>query len=315
MKNIANLLGIKSNERIVICDRSLSVIDSVGTELFPTGKSLAPCFDDETKANLENLISGKAAAFEAELFFPIYGTGELCFAAAMRYILFGRALLILRLYTKRQEYLSSEHFRHDVLSKFIGISPEAAPLIVRLYNEMTEDCEAETPSIDTGRFILRTVNELRLRYDYPHCDVRVDGTRGCFIRQITPEALVSILLSMLYVADHVCDGPDMTIGAYGSDGGIVLTATHTVIPTASSGVTALISAAPCCATALLVMELTAAKFGFETECVVRDGVIRLSVTRIDESKLTAFKSWDQFDNFQRVLDKCVEEMRPILFQQ
>lgn len=70
MKSIADILGIKSNERIVICDRSLSVIDSVDTELFSIGSSLAPHFDDETKADLESLILGKSCSC-TELFFPV----------------------------------------------------------------------------------------------------------------------------------------------------------------------------------------------------------------------------------------------------
>lgn len=314
MKSIVNLLGIKNNERLVICDRSLSVIDSVGTELFRAGDSFAAHIDDETKADLESLISGKAVA-DAELFFQIYDEGNLCFAAALRHTLFSEAVLLLRLYTGRREYLCSEHFRHDVLSEFTKNAPEIAPFLIRLYDEMSDGSESDTPSIDAGRFILRTANELRFRYDYPHCGVRVDGTRGSFIGGIPPEALVRILLSMFYVTDRVCSGSDVSIGAYGSDGGIVLTAVRTVLPDNESGVAALINAAPGCAAAMIAMELTAAKYGFETGCIVRDGMLRLSVTKGDEEKLTFFKSWDQFGSFDEILRLSFEEMKPILFQQ
>ena len=314
MESIVNLLGINSNDPVIICNRSLSVIDCISTKLFKSGDNFAAHLDDETKANLENLISGKAAA-NSELLFPVYGVRKFRFAVALRQNLFSEAVLVLRLYTERIEYLRSEHFRRDVLSSFTKSTPEIAPFLMRLYDEMSDGFDSDTPSIDAGRFILRSTNELRFRYDYPRCGVIVDGTRGCFIRGIPPEALIRILISMFYVADRVCNGYDVTMGAYGSDASIVMTAVHTSLPTDETGVSALIAAAPGCAAAMLAMELTAAKYGFETVCVVRDGIVKFSIARSDETELTYFKSWDQFNNFDEMLSQSIDEMKPILLQQ
>jgi hypothetical protein len=314
MRSIVNILGIKSNDPIIICNRSLTVIDCIGTEIFKSGDSLSFYVDEKTRFDLEGLCAGRSSA-NTELYFDVHGTGVMRFATAMRHILFGESVLILRLYAEQREYLCSEHFRRDVMSSFTRTTPEIAPFLLRLYDEMLDGSDSDTPSIDAGRFILRTVNELRFRYDYPRRGVRVDSVRGCFLHGISPEALVRILLSMFYVADRAGIDSDATIGAYGAEAGIVLTVARTALPAEESGVASLISYAPGCAAAMLAMELTAAKYGFEARCVVQDSMIRLSVIKGDDTRLTSFKSWNQFEGFDEILSRNMEEMKPILLQQ